>query len=282
VDEVIVFDKKGEHGSWGGILSLWKRLREKRFDLVLNYQRSNLKAWFLVTAALPCRVLVYHKTRRKVVHAVFDHLRPLAALGVDPYAADRRLDFFPSIGDEGYAKRFIAENGLSGKPLVVFNPGTTHAVKCWPTDRYAALGDRLVDMFGCGIVVVGSREERPLADDIRSGMRHPVHDLCGCSLGELGALLERAEFLVTGDTGPMHIASAVGTRALALYGPISPQRSGPVGEGHRIVRHDEVWCCPCNRFDCINPTFRLCMEMITVDEVMAAAAEMLRGTTSRG
>jgi heptosyltransferase-2 len=73
----------------------------------------------------------------------------------------------------------------------------------------------------------------------------------------------------------MHIASAVGTRVLALYGPISPERSGPVGEGHRIVMHDELDCCPCNSFDCKNQSFRLCMEMITVDEVVQIAAEML-------
>jgi heptosyltransferase-2 len=282
VDEVIVFDKRGEHGTWGGLLALWRRLREKRYDLVLNYQRSNLKGWMLVTAALPCRVLVYHKSRRKVIHAVVDHLRPLAALGVDPSAADRRLDFFPSAADEGYAERFIAGNGLSGKPLVAFNPGTSHPLKCWPTERYAALGDRLVDRFGCEIVIVGSRDERPLAAAVREGMRHPVHDLCGCSLGELGALLKRTEFLVTGDTGPMHVASAVGARVLALYGPISPVRSGPIGEGHRIVMHDELECCPCNRFDCRNPTYRLCMEMITVDEVGAVAAEMLGKPENRG
>lgn len=282
VDEVIVFDRKGEHATWGALLGLWRQLRAKRFDLVLNYQRSNLKGWFLATAAMPCRVLVYHKSRRKMVHAVVDHLRPLEALGVDPYSADRKLDFFPSAADEEFAERFIAGKALSGKRLVVFNPGTTHAVKCWPAERYAVLGDRLADGFGCAIAIVGSREERPLADVIRGGMRHAVHDLCGCSLGELGALLRRAEFLVTGDTGPMHIASAVGARVLALYGPISPERSGPIGEGHRIVMHGELECCPCNRFECRNPTFRLCMEMITVEEVAAAAAEMLRNTEGRG
>jgi heptosyltransferase-2 len=282
VEEVFVFDKKEEDGTWRGVFALWKLLRAKRYDLVLNYQRSNLKMWALVTAALPCKVLVYHKTRREVIHAIVDHLKPLAALGVDPYATDRHLDFFPSIQAEAYAERFISRNGLAGKPLVAFNPGTSHPSKCWPIERFAALADRLIDEFGCEIVVVGSKDEQSLADAIRQGMRHQVYDLCGCSLGELGALLKRTEFLVTGDTGPMHIASAVMTRVLALYGPISPERSGPVGAGHRIVMHGELDCCPCHRFDCKNPSFRLCMEMITLDEVMAAAAEIFNDKTNRG
>lgn len=282
VDDVVIFEKKGAQSSWSGMLSLWRILRSKKFDLVLNYQRSNIKAWALMTAAFPCRVLVYHKMRNKVIHAIFDHLRPLAAMGIDPLAADQRLDFFPSALDEDYADRFLRDNNLIGKKLVVFNPGTSHESKCWPIDRFAALGDLLVKEHGCEIVVVGSKSELPLAAAIRNGMSAVVHDLCGCSLGELGALLKRSEFLVTGDTGPMHIAAAVGTRVLALYGPISPVRSGPVGAGHRIVMHQELDCCPCNRFDCKNPSFRLCMEMISVAEVIQAACEMLSENNEEG
>ena len=276
IHEVIIFSKNGEHRSLSAFTDLWLRLRSCHFDLILNYQRSNIKGWLLMSAAFPCRVLIYHKTRRKIVHAIVDHLQPLAVLGVNPYTVDRRLDFFPLPKDEEYADRFISEHNLANKRLIAFNPGTSHASKCWPIERFATLGDRLAAEHGCEIVVVGSSHEAPLATAIGSGMEHPILDLCGCTLGELGALLKRTEFLVTGDTGPMHIASAVGTRVLALYGPISPERSGPVGEGHRIVFHDELDCCPCNRFDCKNRSFRLCMEMITVDEVVQIAAEMLQ------
>jgi ADP-heptose:LPS heptosyltransferase len=275
VAEVLIFDKKGEQRTWRGVFSLWRRLRQKKYDLVLNYQRSNLKGWALVTAAFPCRLLVYHKTRGRLIHAVVDHLRPLAALGIDPYAVSRQLEFYPSSADEEFAERFIRENRLVGKKLVAFNPGTSHPSKCWPIERFSALGDYLLAAHGCEVVVVGSRDETALAAAVRQGMKQRMHDLCGCSLGELGALLKRCEFLVTGDTGPMHIATAVGVRVLALYGPISPDRSGPVGAGHRIVMHPELDCCPCNRFDCKNPSFRLCMEMISIDEVQQTAAAML-------
>jgi ADP-heptose:LPS heptosyltransferase len=278
VDEVLVYERRGVHGTIGGFLALWRRLRSRKYDLVVNYQRSRLRSWALLTAALPCRFLVYHKRRRRIIHAILDHLRPLAALGVDPYKVDPQLDFFPSEADEAYANGFLRELRLAGRRLVAFNPGTSQLNKCWPLDRYAALGDYLVEKHGCEIVVFGSQAEAPLARAIREQMRHPLHDLCGCSLGELGALLKRCEFLVTGDTGPMHLASAVGTRVLALYGPISPLRSGPVGPQHRILIHDELDCCPCNSFDCKNPTFRLCMTMITVAEVMQVATEMIEAS----
>lgn len=279
IDEVVIFDKKGEQRTWGGVFKLWKRLRPKRFDLVLNYQRSNLKGWALVTAAIPCRVLVYHKTRGRVIHAIEDHLRPLAALGVDPMTADRSLDFFPSQAEKSYAQRFIADNNLAGRRLVAFNPGTSSANKCWPIERFAQLGDRLVREHAVAVVVVGSRDEAPLAAAIREGMQEEMFDLCGCTLGELAALLEHCEFLATGDTGPMHMAAAVGTPVLALYGPISPVRSGPVGEGHRIVMHDELECCPCNSFECKHKDFRLCMETITLEEVAQVASQMLATKT---
>lgn len=275
VDDVVFFDRKGEHRSWTKLFSLWQYLRKEKYDLVLNYQRSNLKGWLLVTAALPCHVLVYHKLRRRVIHAIVDHLRPLESLGIDPFTFDRSLDFYPSRADEEFAEKFMAANKLFGKRIIAFNPGTSHASKCWPIERFAELGNLIVSDFGCELLVLGSKAEKGLADTIQSGMKHHLHDLCGCSLGELGAVLKRCELLVTGDTGPMHIATAVKVRVLALYGPISPVRSGPVGEGNRIVIHEELDCCPCNRFDCKNEHFRLCMDMITVEEVKRTLAEML-------
>lgn len=275
VHESIVFEKKGAHKSLKSLVRLWRELRARRFDLVLNYQRSNLKGWFLASAAFPCRVLVYHKSRKRLIHAVENHLAPLSALGIDPAKADRTLDFYPSPNDEARAVEMLSRVGLAGRRIVAFNPGTNHLCKCWPLDKFSQLADRIIEHLGVEVVILGSRDEKRLADVIRDGMRHAVHDLTGCTLGELGALLKRVQVLVTGDTGPMHISSAVGTPVLALYGPISPVRSGPVGDGHRIVIHDDLDCCPCNRFKCVNPVFRQCMESITVDEVFAELSGML-------
>jgi heptosyltransferase-2 len=275
VAETIIYDRKGEHRSWSAFLELGRRIREGRFDLVLNFQRSNLKSWLLVAAAAPSRVLVYHKARRRTIHAIVNHLETLRPLGIEPAGEEPRLDFYPSAADRRFASDFFSRHGLDGVTVVAFNPGTSHLCKCWPVDRFAFLGDRLADELGARIVILGSRDEKELADGIAAGMRHPPLDLAGCTLGELGAVLERVPLLVTGDTGPMHIAAAVGTPVVALYGPISPERSGPLGGGHRIVMHGELACCPCNSFRCRNKVFRECMEMITVDEVFSAIREIL-------
>ena len=273
VHETIIFDKKGAHRSFSALLGLRRQLLARRFDLVLNYQRSNLKVWFLITAALPCRVFVYHKARRRMVHAIVNHLETLKPLGIIPENESTALDFYPSVADEQYAAAVFRKN-FSSDRVVAFNPGTNHLCKCWPLENFSLLGDRLADELGVQIVILGSRAEKDLADQIIAGMQNAPLDLTGCSLGELAAILKKSALLVTGDTGPMHIASAVGTRIVALYGPISPERSGPLGDEHRILMHSELHCCPCNTFSCNNKNFRECMKLISVEEVFLAIKEI--------
>ena len=101
--DIVVFDRRGEHRSLSATLKLWRRLRAARFDLVVNYQRSNLKAWLLASAAFPCRVLVYEKARGRVVHAVVNHLETLAPLGISP-TSDPNLELYPGKEDEMFAR----------------------------------------------------------------------------------------------------------------------------------------------------------------------------------
>jgi ADP-heptose:LPS heptosyltransferase len=96
------------------------------------------------------------------------------------------------------------------------------------------------------------------------------------TLTQLGAVLKRCSVLVSGDTGPMHLATAVGTPVVALFGAIEPGRTGPVGEGHRVIRHKEVECVPCMAKKCRNPIYLECMEKITVEEVFKTVAEMVK------
>ena len=125
-------------------------------------------------------------------------------------------------------------------------------------------------------MIVGGEGERDLAGDICSGMSRPPLDLVGrTNLLQLGAVLQRCALLVSGDTGPMHMATAVGTPVIALFGAIDPARSGPVGDVHKIVRHREISCVPCNAKTCGNPRNLACMEEISVDEVFRAVVEML-------
>ncbi|KAF0220696.1 MAG: glycosyl transferase family [Geobacteraceae bacterium] len=274
VYETIVFDKRGEHRSLPALAKLWRRLRSARYDLVLNFQRSNLKAWLLVSAAFPSRVLIYHKTRKRMVHAVINHWETIAPLGIRP--TDMHLDFYPSPAAIAFADEYFTRHGLDGKVVVAINPGASNRIKCWSPRRFAELGDRVTEELGAAVMIVGGKEERDLADAIRAGMRVPPLDLLGkTTLPQLGAILRRCNVVVSGDTGPMHMATAVGTPVVALFGAIDPRRTGPVGNGHRVIQHKEIECVPCNAKSCANSRYLECMEKITADEVFHALAEML-------
>lgn len=276
VHETIVFDRRGAHRSLSSLLGLWQRLRGGHYDLVLNFQRSNLKAWFLASAAFPCRVLVYNKARGKTVHAVINHLETLGRLGISPSDAEERLELFLGDDDVRQAQELFRLNGFSGKSVVALNPGASNLIKCWNTRQFAALGDRLMDELGAEVVVVGGGGERDLAKDICAGMRRkPLNLVEKTSMLQLGAVLAQCTLLVSGDTGPLHMATAVGTPVVALFGAIEPARTGPVGEGHRVIRHAEIGCVPCNARKCVNPRYLECMEKISVDEVFSAVAQIL-------
>ncbi|ABQ27376.1 glycosyltransferase family 9 protein [Geotalea uraniireducens] len=275
VHETIVFDRRVAHRSLSSLLGLWQRLRGGHYDLVLNFQRSNLKSWFLASAAFPCRVLVYNKARGRTVHAVINHLETLGRLGISPSDVEERLELFLGDEDVQHAQELFRLNGFAGKSVVALNPGASNLIKCWSTGQFAALGDRLMDELGAEVVVVGG-SERELAQDICARMRRkPLNLVEKTSMLQLGAVLAQCALLVSGDTGPMHMATAVGTPVVALFGAIEPRRTGPVGEGHRVIRHAEIECVPCNARKCSNPHYLECMERISVDEVFAAVAQML-------
>jgi heptosyltransferase-2 len=274
IHETIVFEKKGEHRSCLALISLWNRIRKKRYDTVIHFQRSNLKAWFLVTAALPCRVLVYHKAKNRIVHAVANHLETVAPLGIPE--TDLDLEFYTSVDDDSFAEQLLGTPEYAGKKLLCLNPGASNRIKCWSTVGFAALADRLINELDARVLIIGGTEERDLADSIYTAMNNAPLDLVGkLSLTQLGAVLKRCEVLVSGDTGPMHLATAVKTPVVALFGAIDPRRTGPVGKGHRVIQHNEVECVPCNAKTCRNSMNLECMDKITVDEVFSEVAAML-------
>jgi ADP-heptose:LPS heptosyltransferase len=95
------------------------------------------------------------------------------------------------------------------------------------------------------------------------------------TLLQLGSILRKCDLLVSGDTGPLHLATAVGTRVVGLFGSVDPARTGPVGTGHRVIQAKNVSCVPCRKNDCSSSIYLNCMESISVEDVMNAVREML-------
>jgi lipopolysaccharide heptosyltransferase II len=275
VDETMVFDRRGDHRSLSALAGLWRQLHRARFDLVLNFQRSNLKGWLLVAAAIPCRVLVYHKARARSVHAVVNYLETLAPLGIP--ADDTALEFCPGPEAEARTDELFAAAGLTGRTVVALNPGASHPVNRWGLGSFARLADLLTERLGVAVVLVGGREDRGLAEEIFALSTFRPLVLTGeTDLLQLGAVLKRCRLLVSGDTGPMHMATAVNTRVVALFGAADPARTGPVGPGHRVIQAGGTDCVPCRSRRCSNGSNLACMENITVEEVFSAVDFMLK------
>ncbi|MBE3033264.1 MAG: glycosyltransferase family 9 protein [Actinobacteria bacterium] len=179
------------------------------------------------------------------------------------------------------ARRIAGARG----PLVGLHASGGRAVKQWDVDRFAEVARRLVAERGATIVLTGSAGDRPLVDRLKRELpADRAIDVSGAlDLVELAALVAELDLLVTGDTGPMHIAAAMATPIVAVFGPSDPARYGPRGPLDRIVRVD-LPCSPCNRIRlpparCIGHTPD-CLALVGVDSVFAAAVSVLDAAES--
>jgi lipopolysaccharide heptosyltransferase II len=155
--------------------------------------------------------------------------------------------------------------GEGSKPLVAINPVAKWATKLWSIAKFAKLADRLIAEHDARIVFTGSQSDREVIARIGSLMKHEATNLAGeTNLKILAALYERTRVAVVTDTGPMHLAAAVGTPVVALFGPTAPWRTGPSGSGHQVIRVG-LECSPCFKRQC--PSIE-CMEKISVEQVL--------------
>ena len=169
------------------------------------------------------------------------------------------------------ADRLLA--GDAGKPWVGINPGAFYGTaKRWLPERFAAVGDTLA-RDGAQIALVGGPAERPVGEAIAAQMTAPARLLCGeTTLPELAGVLSRVRILVTNDSGPMHVAAALGVPTVTVFGPTDWRETHPFGDGHRLVR-EPVHCSPCLLREC--PIDHRCMRRVTVDRVAGEAAALL-------
>jgi heptosyltransferase-2 len=178
---------------------------------------------------------------------------------------------YPRADVDSRAAGFLNEAGVKGEEdLMAFNAGSTYgSAKRWPTERYAALADRLIESLGVWILLAGAASDGEVARALRSSAHRPdrIIDLTGrTDIPLLAALLKRCAVFVTNDTGAMHVGAAIGVPVVALFGPTDPKTTSPVGT-HVILRHP-VPCSPCLLREC--PIDHRCMTGISVDHVFSS------------
>ncbi len=168
------------------------------------------------------------------------------------------------------AWRARAEERLGGGPWIAATPGAAYGTaKRWPAERFAAAAEQLARERSASIVVLGTGSERRLGEEIAARMSVPSRVLCGqTTLPELVGLLAHVGLVLTNDSGAMHVAAALGTPLVAVFGPTDWRETSPAGRRAAVVR-EEVHCAPCMLRDC--PIDHRCMERVSVERVVAAA-----------
>lgn len=275
--------------AYRGFADFVKKLRETEYDLLIDFQ-GLLKSGIFVGLARATRKVGFGKGME---HAECSYLflnEPIPPVNMDQHAAIRELLLLKAIGIEseeivfdlpvtdeqrGKIEHLLAAEGIDpAKPLVAINPMTTWETKHWRNDRFARVADALLDK-GMAVVFSGGPQDVRGIEEIRGAMTGKAASLAGrTTLKELAALYERVAVLITTDTGPMHLAAATGAPVVALFGPTAPWRTGPFGEGHRILRAD-IACSPCLKKQCDRG--HACMTQITVDQVVQAALAVSKG-----
>jgi lipopolysaccharide heptosyltransferase II len=209
-----------------------------------------------------------------IVHAVDRYLDLARQLGVVP---DKTVAFpLPERSEErDWVERLWQREGIRARETVcVLHPAARWETKRWPAERFAGLADRLIAEKELRVVLVGGRDQLRQVADVERQMKKRALNLGGSTtLLQLAALLRRANLLITNDSGPMHLAAAVGTLVVAVFGPTDPRRVGPYGDGHIALRKN-IDCSHCNRRRCVRDA--LCMRAIEVDEVLDAVRKITR------
>ena len=284
VDTCIVDTKS--RGHYRSLTELMPRIHRTAFDVaVVLHPTSFRNALLPFLARVPIRVGTNVNGRGMLltasckddtsVHEVHRYLRVLQLLGIDTSLDS--LEFWHTDTDRQVIQDLLnGEDVSSTDRLIALNLGTTWRTKRWDIANFAEVIEQITHLApDARIILIGSSEEQALGNDL--SVSSPVINLIGkTSTLQLGALLERCAVCLTCDSGPMHIAAAVGTPTVALFGPTSPVRHKPYGTGHTTIEKS-VECRPCYRRRCHRQDApHLCMTEISTAEVVKALEIKIR------
>jgi len=242
-------------------------LYKKKYDLVVDLKNS-LIPW-IIGARYHSGLSFFHKNPR---HKKDEHLAKLSGFGMD-ISSD--ITFFMPINDKDkdYIDGCIGPN--KDKYVVIINPGAKSHLKRWDVEKFAKLSDRLISELDCKVFVTGDSDDRDIIDKFKSCIENNVVDMCEkTSLGSLAELIKRSDVVVTNDSAPLHIASAVKAKTVAIFGPSDEKKYGPVYD-KSIVVTPIIPCRPCSKALCDTGPDEGCISRVEVDEVFRAVKKLL-------
>ncbi len=284
IDDIIVCNPK----NLVGYIRLIRKLRNERFDIGIAFPNSFSSALFLFLLSAKYRVgyqtdcrggFLNIKTPR-TADLEFEKLRIdyflniVNLIGKKP--ADRKLVLNVSKESKTFAKNFLKKNKIDEPDTIIgFNPGAAYGkAKRWPVKKYAELGNRLISDYNAKLVLFGGSHDQEVVNVLAKGLRNKCAIAAGKTiLQDSIGLVNKCKLFVTGDTGPLYIASALRVPTLAIFGPTDPNTVAIPSERLQII-YKRVSCSPCFLREC--PNDHRCMEEVSVEEVFAKISKMMK------
>lgn len=283
LDELLVADRRQE--TWSRSWRLLQKLWQAKYDLVLELSGGDRGAFFTLATRAPERIGFERPNqpywqRQGVftrllprppvrMHMVEQNLEAVRALGVRP--PNPRLRFFWDDQAEVRVIRMLESLGLKPKNFAVMHPGAGWRFKCWTPVGYARVIEYVQEVWQLPVLLTASQashEQELIVEVLRECRVSPINLAGQLTLQELGALLDKARFFFGVDSAPMHLAAAVNTPAVVLFGPSGAFNWGPWGEGHLVIQK-EMDCVPCGRDGCEGTKISRCLVELTPEEVVA-------------
>lgn len=280
VDSAQALDRKGEKG----FVAYLKGIRREGYDLVIDLH-ATLRSRMIAQASGAGNVLRYRKAalgRRALVafkakkafqakHVVDRYLECLLPLGIEK--PSRLPEVVLEAKEKNFGRELLRESG----PFVALVPGAKHATKRWLKEGFVEVGRRLWAEGKVGSVVLGSEEEKVLVKEVVGDIGEGAKVSCGMGLRQMASVLASCKVVVTNDSGPMHLATAVGTPVVALFGPtVEAFGFFPIGDRNAVLQRD-LPCRPCSLHgteECPEGHFK-CMRDITEGEVLGTVRGVL-------
>lgn len=290
VDELLIYDRRN-------VWSVWSQVREwrkRQFDLAVLFQNAFEAALIPFLAGVPLRLGYATESRQALLshplalpdwrstrHEVFYYLYLITALEQMLYGTSENCEQVPDASLQiSETRKSEAENLLrtygvrEGQPVVALCPGSINSrAKRWPAADYATLADKLIESKR-QVLLIGSKDETDVTREVTSRMQQQPVVLTGkTTLDQITAVLSLVDLVVTNDTGPAHIAAALGRPTLVIFGPTNPLTTRPFAPQAEILRHPPD-CAPCMLRDC--PIDHRCMTAIGVNEVFEHSHALLK------
>lgn len=286
LNQVVTYDKKYKMG-----LPPLKRFREnikflsnihnQAYDMVIDFfgnPRSALITWFSgakmrIGYDFRIRKLAYNKviiSRANDIHEAEWHLDALRAISVP--ISSKNLNFEVGTGSREFANAFWEEQKLNGANVVAVNFSGGWATKQWHLNKWAKVVNYLIEKQNARVLVLWGPGEKDKALELQKLTKNKSLLIPPTNLKQLAAILKKTKLMVTSDSGPMHIAAAMKTPCVALFGPTNPNLQGPYGNIHTIVRNEDLDCLQCNLTICSHTS---CMNHLTAETVITAIEKHL-------